>query len=135
VSSEHVTGLPPNTIRKHLDLLATMPDPPATFYAADIGDDQGAALKRLTRKGIVEQVEFERYDAEETRTEGTKHRWTYRLDEAAAARRDELLAQRETPCPCGHGGIRNLGNGVYACSFDGCNEQFRREAIDKEAMA
>jgi hypothetical protein len=135
VSSEHVTGLPPNTIRVHLDLLATMPDPPETFYAADIGDDQGAALKQLTRHKIVEQVEKEQYDRDEMETEGAKRRWKYRLTDRAATRRDELLAQRDTPCPCGHGGIRNLGNGIYTCGLDGCNEQFARGEIDEEAMA
>lgn len=129
-----LSGAAEQLIQRHLDFMATLPDPPATFTATAVGDAKGHVLKRLTRRGIVDQVTRERYeDCDDVASDGTKYRWRYRLDPAAARRRDELLADRDTICPCGHGGVRNCGD-HYACLYAPCDREFDRDELDLEVM-
>jgi len=42
----------------------------------------------------------------------------------------EVVDSLNSPCGCGHSGIRNLGDGVFTCSTDGCDVRVSREEVD-----
>lgn len=133
-SDTTLSGPVQTLIQRHLDFMAELPGPDETFAASDIDDPHANALTSMERRGIVRQVERERYDnTDAVASDGVKYRWRYRLTPAAARVRDELLADRDTICPCGHGGVRNCGD-HYVCLYEPCDRQFERDELDLEVM-
>lgn len=65
--------------------------------------------------------------------DSANRRSEYYLSETVEAVVESRLEDRQT-LPCGHSGLRNLGGGRYACSYDGCDEVFLR-ATAEEAFA
>jgi len=42
----------------------------------------------------------------------------------------EMAAQTDSPCGCGHSGVRNLGDGWFSCARDYCDVEVRREEVE-----
>jgi len=73
-------------------------------------------IGKFVSHGIVEAVGTERH---------TGHRRTlYQTDPGAERHAAALSIAHETPC--GHTGVRNLGDGEYTCCADDCDARFDR---------
>lgn len=115
-------------IRPYADLIAALPEPPETFVRREMpGGNHREALQRLIRVGAIREVERERveYDGDTS----PSFRWVYRVERWAYETATDQVANRDAPMPCGHSGIRNLGDGEYACAYDGCDKTFRRHEV------
>ncbi|MBX0325753.1 hypothetical protein EGH21_22305 [Halomicroarcula sp. F13] len=110
-------------LRKHLDLWAELADSPDDTWrdldVPDHGNDVFRSLQQYTSIISRERVED---DAGEP-----YHVFQY--TEAAWVYIEDALENRETYCPCEHGGVQNRGD-HYVCSYEGCDDTFDREQID-----
>jgi hypothetical protein len=118
------------TIVQYVDLLAELPAPPTNFYAADVPDACMGTFQALVQDGVIEKVERETYpDADSARW-----RWRFRVSDRLHELAVEFRETEQTPCPCGHRGIRNRGD-YYECRFEPCDREFDRAEIDEGAIA
>jgi len=115
-------------IRINADLLSVLPDPPETFYAADVPGDNRGTIESLYRVGAVEKVGWDSYDEDD--------RWNdrreYRLRRWANEVVEETIENRDAVCPCGHGGMRNRGD-YYECAYEPCDQEFDRDELEVDA--
>jgi hypothetical protein len=112
-------------LRTNLDYIHELPDPPATFVAADIEYNDRETRKKLLAEGVLEVVSRSRQ--KEGSTEYRQNE--YRVVRWAADRVAEMVGNRDTFCPCGHGGFCNRGE-YFVCGFEGCDERFERDELD-----
>ena len=110
------------TIKQHLDWLAELPRG-ETFIAADVPDPYRNEFSALRETPVVERVGKEKYNC------WGNDRYQYQLPAWVCEEIGELLADRDTICPCGHSGIRNHGE-FYTCAYDDCDEQFSRAEVE-----
>jgi hypothetical protein len=54
----------------------------------------------------------------------------YRIEPWAAKAATKIVESRDGPLPCDHAGLKNLRDGGFACSFEGCHEEFSRAEVD-----
>ncbi len=116
-------------VRHHQDLLLALFDD-RSFDATVRQRERPAGTKsswdRLVEHDVLERLRWEEVD-------DTK-RGVYRLRAECRATLRELVADRDTICPCGHRGVRNLRDGGYTCLFAPCDREFTRDelAIDTD---
>ena len=115
-------------LRSHLDYLAELPHPPETFFATDEPLENDATRRTLQESGIIRIVNrLTQYEGE---TEYCRNE--YQVAEWAARRVEEIRRNRDTFCPCGHGGFRNCGD-HFECGFEGCDREFDRDELEVDA--
>lgn len=112
-------------LRTNLDYIRELPEPPATFVAADIGYDDRETRKKLLAEGVLKIVG--RSGQKEGPTEYRQNE--YRVARWAADRIAEMVDGRDSFCPCGHGGFCNRGD-YFVCGFEGCDERFERSELE-----
>ena len=114
-------------IRHHATTIADLPT--GEFHVVISRDVSGATfaevgqenLQKLRTMGAIRKVE-------KRKTSGSAYP-IWRVDETVRQRAEELVASRDSPCGCGHTGIRNLGGGWYSCTNDDCDVQVRRSEV------
>lgn len=114
------SGLPSGSyhyIRGHLDALTELPPPEERWTYHDISDSIHTHLQKLRADGSV-VVEGETDD-------GYK---LFSVDERAYQIIKECSQARET-LPCGHTGVKNIGDGLLTCGFDGCSHKYTRDTM------
>jgi hypothetical protein len=115
----------------HADLLVSLPEPPETFIRRDVPDSHHDVLQALCHRGAIEQVRRVKITYESDTSPSWRYRyrvapWAYRLAVAQVRGRD-------APMPCGHAGIRNLGDGEYTCCYDACELTYERAEVAVDA--
>jgi len=115
------------TVRPHADLLISLPEPPATFIRQDVPDGHRDALQALVHAGAIEQVRRVQvtYDGDIS----PSYRWRYRTEQWAYRLAVAQVRDRDAPMPCGHAGIRNLGDGEFSCCYDPCQLTYDRSEV------
>jgi len=96
-----------------------------TFTFADLS----LSTKRTLRcAGILRDVgRVREHDDRLTQTRGRV--WV--IEDAAHDYAAEVVAETNSPCGCGHSGIRNLGDGEYTCTTDSCDVRVSREVVER----
>jgi hypothetical protein len=103
-------------MRKRLDWLQTVPD--GEFLIRDLHDD--FPVNCMQSIGAIEI----------TGQSGSTRRHTWQLSQAARGVIERYGDDRNTLCPCGHGGLVNHGE-YYTCGFELCDRRFAREDIQQ----
>lgn len=86
------------------------------FAQRDIGP-LTAGLKRFREFGVVRTVET---------GDDVTH---YRVADDALALADEVVADREPICPCGHGGLQTRDD-YWTCAFEWCPNTYARADLE-----
>lgn len=115
-------------IRMYADWLATLPRPPETFLKQEVPDAYQSQFRKLRPTEAIQVAGTDIYDDGHSQSERHK----YQLAEWAVDALDRILDTRETICPCGHSGIKNLGS-HYECGFAACEKQFDRADLEVSA--
>ena len=120
-------------VRSHADTLARLPEGPfhSEQYIRDSGVDEPRPyvavdpneIERLVARGVVDRVARE--------TGHYRCYNIYRVPTGVRERAQEIVESRNSPCGCGHTGIRNLGDGRYTCCNDNCDVRVRREEVER----
>ena len=97
-------------------------EPPETFLWSDVPDAYRGKFRSLTQTRAVNIV-----GEKQIEPGNTVHK--YRWSDAAWDIIETAAEGHDPPCPCGHNGIRNLGDGEFGCCFDDCDETFEREEV------
>lgn len=118
------------TIRPHADLLTALPEPPETFIRQDVPDGHRDALQALTHRGAIAQVRQVKITYEDN---SPSWRWRYRIEPWAYRLAVAQVRDRDAAMPCGHAGIRNLGDGEYTCCYDACELVYERAEVAVDA--
>jgi len=105
-------------IRGHIADLEALPPPDERWQARDVPERTGRRLQRLCALGAVERV---------ARDETGRN--VYATDERAWALIEDYAAS-ERPLLCDHGGLRNLGDGLYTCGHDACDHRYTRDTVE-----
>ena len=115
-------------VYKHAEFIASLPA--GEFHCvsgarsvvgvpfADLGQSR---INRLRARNALEKVEKRKHDG------SPYHIWRVPAD--VQARAEETVANRTSPCGCGHTGIRNLGDSWYSCTNDDCDVRVRRSEV------
>lgn len=111
-------------VSRHVDELASLPQPPETFTAQAVDEGFRAQFKRYARTNMVEICGTESTDGRPSKT-----RQVYRLTEYTAQQVAQRLEARDAICPCGHSGLRNRGS-HYECGYDACDQEFARDELE-----
>jgi len=90
---------------------------------ADISE---STRRKLQCAGLLER-EYRRTPSNQRDGNGT---CIWELSDAAHERAAEWAATINSPCGCGHSGIRNLGDGEYTCTTDDCDVRVSREVVE-----
>jgi len=111
-------------------------------HATTIVDLPAGEFHRVTSRAVdgaefaeISHAKFEKLQAADVLTKVEKRRsrgspyHIWRVDETVRQRAEELVASRDSPCGCGHTGIRNLGDGWYSCTNDDCDVRVRRSEV------
>jgi hypothetical protein len=112
--------------RKHARAIDDLP--PNPFVTADAETVHPQAdlphhLKQLFhRRGVLQRVD-------KVSVDGSSYvcLWSVSSDIRQVAA--EHVAHHDSPCGCGHSGIRNLGDGRYTCTTDDCDARVSREEV------
>jgi len=123
LGSLHAHG---EVIRSHADFLASLPEG-ETFIREDVIEHRDL-LKQLVGQGVIDRVRKE--TVEHPTSTSPSVRWLYKVPQEIHRGATRIVDKRDVPMPCGHAGIRNLGDGEYSCSFDGCDRRFTREEVE-----
>lgn len=95
-------------------------DPTVELPYADL---HAGAKRLMTDKGLLTVVE--------TRRIGGCNYNIWDAPDDVLDRAQEYLDDSDTPVPgCPHRGLRNLGDGVYTCCNDDCDNSCSREEVD-----
>lgn len=116
-------------VKNNVRDLEWLPDPSSEWLAADV--DQGdLRLDKLQDIGLIE-VKGSRHV---TQCGSHKVVNVYKTKpkgyQAVLKHLQDLDDHGFTPCPCGHRGISNLGDGNYGCLNDDCDETYTRDEVD-----
>jgi hypothetical protein len=103
-------------IRPRGPQLSELPPPGEHWQATDIPEEIHNTLQRLRHLGVITVVD----DVGTNDYETTEQGWDVIQD----------YADREDALLCGHGGIKNLGNGVYTCGSDQCDHRYTRDTME-----
>lgn len=89
-----------------------LPEPGETWVTDDVADELAHRIRKFVFSGAVRTVGYANRDTGAREYETTQEAYA--------------TAQRINPptAPCGHTGVRNLGDGIYSCCYDGCDETF-----------
>jgi hypothetical protein len=104
-------------IRPRGPRLRHLPESGKTWDAEDIPDAMKNCLQRLQHLGVIKTVD--RHGSGLNLYETTEQGWA--IIEEYAERDDALL--------CEHGGIKNLGDGLYTCADKDCDHKYSRDTI------
>ena len=113
-------------LQSHVDYLHELPSPPETFYASDDPAEGNSTRRRLIEAGIIEKAGHE--SQEDGDTEYRRNKYCVAMWAHEKVR--EIVSDRETLCPCGHGGVRNCGE-HFECGFALCDQQFDRDELEE----
>jgi len=91
---------------------------------ADISE---STRRKLQCAGLLER-EYRRTPSNQRDGNGT---CIWELSDAAHERAAEWAATINSPCGCGHSGIRNLRDDEYTCTTDDCNVRVSREVVER----
>ncbi|MFC7134312.1 MULTISPECIES: hypothetical protein [Salinibaculum] len=116
-----------SVVRNYADLLNWLPDPPETFFMADVPEDYVGTIRSLSHDSVIAKEGWEAYDGESMPTENSRRVW--KVESWASERAAEIVANRDAICPCGHAGVQNCGD-HYACSFEACDQAFERDELE-----
>lgn len=107
------------------EIVEMVPEPPETFRRQDICEQNEWFFEwflAFQRQGLFERVDTA-YDPDR------KSQYNiYRVRPEVWDRASDVVATRDAPLPCGHGGLVNAGDHLE-CSFQGCDKQFDREEV------
>lgn len=108
---------PVTTLRTHADALLVVGAPDDEWSWSE-GKDAGceSAMKKLQG---TQALDVERRD----------NRSYCELSEQGKEAFRDIIENRETYMPCGHGGVRNTGSG-YVCLYEPCDRVATREEVD-----
>jgi len=95
------------------------------FAFADLSN---STKRKLRCAGILRAVG--RVRERDGRLTETRAR-VWRVADAAHDYAAEIVAETDSPCGCGHSGIRNLGDGEYTCTTDSCDVRVSREVVER----
>lgn len=117
-------------IQAHIDWVDDLPHPDEEWISSDVDVDH-KHLPALRKNGIVEIVGSQPSEAELS----TDPVNIYTTTEPAWDRIRYYIETRETgdvfmPCPCGHTGVSNLGDGEYGCGNEDCEGKYSRDELD-----
>jgi len=101
-------------------------------YGREVTDYPFADISESTRRklqcaGLLER-EYRRTPSNQRDGNGT---CIWELSDAAHERAAEWAATINSPCGCGHSGIRNLGDDEYTCTTDACDVRVSREVVER----
>lgn len=105
-------------IRGHIADVEALPPPSERWQAQDVPKPTQRCLQRLCALGAIERV-----------TRDATGRNVYETDERAWALIEEY-ASAERPLLCNHGGLRNLGDGLYTCGYEECEHRYTRDTVE-----
>jgi len=111
-------------LRAHIDEFRAAGLTEGPFRLRDFDEETAPPLKALLDTPAIVRVG----DADGGNS-GRSPPGVYRLRAAAVTYLDQQAELRWSPCPCGHGGLRNLG-AAYTCTFEGCDRRFDREELE-----
>jgi len=123
-----------NLFRRNVDELPEFPA--GEFGTAEAWRDSDlprveistSLLHRLYRCGALQRVRRVRRPGGEASSPCA----VWHMDEEHRARLDEYREQRDSPCGCGHGGIRNLPDSeFYTCTHDDCDVRVTRAEVEQ----
>lgn len=88
----------------------------------EVGDDLANVVRRFVEHGIIQPVGYA--DPQSSRriyvTNPKSFRWV-----------EQNIRENTTWTPCGHTGVRNLGDGEFTCVRDHCDETFPRSVAEE----
>lgn len=103
----------------HPTITRQLPAPDERWTRHEAPPEVQSMLDRLREADVILTVE----------RRGNEHPNIYRTHPAAET---HIIRQRRaTQTPCGHTGVRNLGDGAYTCSFEGCEATFDRDRAEE----
>jgi len=115
--SELVSGAR-DYIRPRGPRLRHIPEPGERWDAEDVPEAVVSCLQRLRHLGVIRIVD--RRGSDRNLYETTEQGWA--VIEEYAEREDALL--------CEHGGIKNLGDGLYSCGDPDCDHRYTRDTVE-----
>lgn len=107
------------TMHSYKAASAALPHPNETWIARDQEDVLADQIQLFDARGIIKFVE---------RNEHSRHVW--RTNPGVWDYVQEFR-EEATWTPCGHTGVRNLGDGDYTCTCDSCDETFDRDTAEQ----
>lgn len=107
------------TLRSYQAAAVALPHPDETWEAREVDDELTRQLKRFNARGIIEIAERSR-----------PHRYKWQTKRSVWPVVQQFRDQGNWT-PCGHKGIRNLGDGEFSCCNDNCEETFGRETAEE----
>lgn len=118
-----ITKASSQSLRAHFNELVALLDLDEPFTHDDLPAEISAAQLGSWRDDrIVAEVAIEREGGD---------KWRHWRVTDVARNRLEAIAAQNNIAPCGHRGISNLGDGVYSCAYEACDERFDREAAER----
>lgn len=109
-------------IRANYDAVRDLPAPGTQWVRRMQPEHVRDHLNALIQQTAVESVDTHRNDRSRRHVFETR-RSAYEYIEAHEPRSPQL--------PCGHHGVRNVGDGRFACLFGYCDARFDRETIEE----
>lgn len=105
-----------SALKSHPDAALTLPHPSETWRFEDIDDLSHTAFSVFVRRGVVQVVDRRRDGRYRWRTARRAYEWA------------REHCQPGDRLPCGHRGIRNLGES-YTCMNEACDREFSRAVV------
>lgn len=109
----------PQLLRANRHIAHALPHPSETWTRQDVPSILAEALPKLQANHVIEVAE---HHGAETRQ---VHTWRTKPE---AYRYAQENIEPPTRTPCGHTGVRNLGEGVFTCRREDCDYRFDRDA-------
>lgn len=107
------------TMQSYQAAAAQLPHPSEEWQVSDVKDELEAQIRRFAARAIIHAVET---DSNGSNTWTTDEQvWGYVED----------IRDAGNWTPCGHKGVRNLGDGEYTCCNDDCDETFGRGVAEE----
>lgn len=107
------------TVRSHRAAAVRLPEPSREWECADVDDVLAEKVNLFSRRDIIKIVKRD-----------SVRGYVWRTRPEAYAQVERVRAE-EKLTPCGHAGVRNLGDGEFTCTTDACEETFGREAAEE----
>lgn len=103
-------------LRAHIDALTHLPEPDREWTRFDVADDVRPHLQKLISDGAIrivgEEDGYKLYSTTDT---------AFEIVQDIDGNRTKLL--------CGHSGLKNLGDGLLTCSYEGCDHRYTKDTM------
>ena len=107
------------TLQSYQAAAAQLPHPSEEWQIGDVGDELASLLRRFAARGIIHVAVGDPEGANHWQTDPKV--WQYVSD----------IKGGENWTPCGHKGVRNLGDDEFTCCNDDCDRTFGREIAEE----